>query len=168
MNSSEFQSSNCRTGQARRASARRDARIHIIERTLPRAELLALYKACDCFLSLHRAEGFGRGIVEALQLGMHVIATGYSGNVDFCRAPYADLVRYRLVKVKKGQYPYSEAQVWAEADVDHAAELMRNTVTQNRKRAATTDWREFSAAVVGRRYRRRLKAICRERLSAQA
>jgi hypothetical protein len=78
-----------------KALAAKDTRIHIVERTLPRPDLLALYQACDCFVSLHRAEGFGRGIAEALQLGMHVITTGYSGNIDFCRPPDADLVRYR-------------------------------------------------------------------------
>ena len=121
-----------------------------------RAGLLALYRACDCFVSLHRAEGYGRGIAEPLQLGLHVIATGYSGNADFCRAPYADPVRYRLVKVKKGQYPYGEGQVWAEADVEHAAELMRGFAFGKPKTLTPTEWPEFSAAAVGRRYLRRL------------
>jgi len=143
--------------------AAKDARIHIIEATLSRPDLLALYQACDCYLSLHRAEGFGRGIAEALQLGLHVITTDYSGNADFCRPPHADLVRYRLIKVKKGQYPYGEGQVWADADVGHATELMRNFVVRRAKNPARAAWPEFSAATVGRRYRRRLKEICRER-----
>lgn len=146
--------------------AAKDARIHIIEGTLPRPALLALYKACDCFVSLHRAEGFGRGLAEALQLGLHVIATGYSGNIDFCHPPHADLVRYRLIKVKKGQYPYGEGQVWANADVAHAAELMRNFVIRKRNKLVPKKWPEFSAAMVGKRYRQRLETICGER-SAQ-
>lgn len=139
--------------------AAKDTRIHIIERTLPRPDLLALYQACDCFLSLHRAEGFGRGLAEALQLGMHVITTGYSGNVDFCQAPYADLVRYRLIKVKKGQYPYGEHQVWADVDVAHAAELMRNFVITSSSQPISTEWPSFSTAVVGNRYLMRLKEL---------
>lgn len=146
-----------------KALAAQDARIHVIERTLPRPDLLALYQACDCFLSLHRAEGYGRGIAEALQSGLHVIATGYSGNTDYCRAPQADLVRYRLIKVKKGQYPYGEGQVWAEADIDHAAELMRQFVAAKRTKPAATAWPNFSAATVGRRYRKRLQEIGREK-----
>lgn len=142
-----------------KALAAKDTRIHIVERTLPRPDLLALYQACDCFVSLHRAEGFGRGIAEALQLGMHVITTGYSGNIDFCRPPAADLVRYRLIKVKKGQYPYGKGQVWADADVAHAAELMRNFVIARRAPSAQTDWPAFSAAVVGARYRARLEEV---------
>lgn len=113
---------------ALKAWVRADARIQLIELTLPKPELLALYASCDCFLSLHRAEGFGRNLAEALQLGLHVICTGYSGNVDFCAPPYADGVDYTLIPVESGQYPYSADQVWANPDVDHAATLMRNFV----------------------------------------
>ena len=56
-----------------KAIAAQDDRIHIIEGTLPRPDLMALYAACDVFLSLHRAEGFGRGLAEALQLGLHLL-----------------------------------------------------------------------------------------------
>lgn len=139
--------------------AAKDSRIHIVEGTLPKPELLALYKACDCFLSLHRAEGFGRGIAEALQLGMHVITTGYSGNVDFCQPPYADLVDYQLIPVETGQYRFGEGQVWAEPDVGHAATLMRRFYEQRTALSAQTDWPAFSAAVVGARYQQRLAAI---------
>lgn len=146
-----------------------DGRIHIIERTLSRPNLLALYQCCDCFVSLHRAEGFGRGIAEALQLGLHVIATSYSGNVDFCRPPQTDLVRYRLVKVKKGQYPYGAGQVWAEADVAHAAELMRNFVACPVTKVPVPEggWPKFSVAVVGQRYKERLVMIKNEKIQTR-
>lgn len=154
--------------------AAHDARIHIVEETLARPELLALYQACDCFVSLHRAEGFGRGIAEALQLGLHVITTGYSGNVDFCQLPQfaqqVDLVRYRLVKVKEGQYPYAQGQVWANADVRHAASLMSAFLERfgaGPQRgpihpAPPAGWPEFSAAQVGHLYRERLEQVWRE------
>jgi Glycosyl transferases group 1 len=144
-----------------KALAASDPRIHIIEMTLSRPDLLALYQCCDCFLSLHRAEGFGRGIAEALQLGLHVIATGYSGNVDFCQTPQVDLVRYKLVKVKAGQYPYGNGQVWAEVDTNHAAELMHRFVTQPIRKVAvpTTGWPQFSPYTIGVKYRQRLQAI---------
>jgi glycosyltransferase involved in cell wall biosynthesis len=152
-----------------KALAERDPRIHIVEATLQRPELLALYRSCDCFVSLHRAEGFGRGIAEALQLGLHVITTGYSGNLDFCQqpglAPQVDLVRYRLVKVRKGQYPYAADQVWANADVPHAASRMRAFADglATKKPASTVHpvpeggWPVFAASTVGQRYRKRLK-----------
>ena len=143
-----------------------DARIHVVERTLPRPELLALYRSCDCFVSLHRAEGFGRGIAEALQLGLHVITTGYSGNVDFCAPPHADLVRYGLAKVRRGQYPYGEGQVWANVDVAHAAELMRNLATSRHQPFMNEQWPQFSCDTVGRRYRDRLEKISGMRADA--
>jgi len=143
---------------------RRDDRIHVIETTLSKPDLLALYQACDCFVSLHRAEGFGRGIAEAFTLGLHVITTGYSGNVDFCQAPHADLVDYTLIPVGETEYPYAVGQVWAEPDVHHAAHLMRAFANQGQRspRAAksiSTQWPGFSGKVVGKRYLERLVQI---------
>ena len=136
-----------------------DDRIHIVEDTLDRPELLALYKSCDCFLSLHRAEGFGRGIAECMQLGLHVITTGYSGNLDFCQPPEADLVDYSMIWVGKNEYPYGEGQVWAEPDVNHAADLMRNFVASGRDAPQRKEWPEFSPKVVGDHYQQRLEKI---------
>ena len=145
--------------------ARSDRRIHIIEQTLDRAELLALYQSCNCYVSLHRAEGFGMGMAEALQLGLHVICSGYSGNVDFCHAPQADLVKYRLVRVKKGQYPYARGQVWAEPNIKHAAQLMRKFYENVDARAQPQAYELFSPEVVGRRYQSRLNEIWANRNS---
>jgi hypothetical protein len=141
-----------------------DGRIHVIEQTLDRAELLALYRCCDTFISLHRAEGFGRGIAEALLLNLHVIATAYSGNVDFCSPPQALLVRNKLVEVPAGAYPCHENQVWAEPDIDHAAQRMLEA-----SRAAPVSFcaarSGFSAQKVGERYRVRLQEIALQRLA---
>ncbi len=150
-----------------KAFAASDSRIHIIEQTLDRADLLALYQACDCFVSLHRAEGFGRGLAEALQLGLRVICTGYSGNLDFCHAPAAELVDYRLVKVGRAQYPHAKGQFWAEPSIKHAAELMQKVfalpeleLKLKQKPVRQSDkFAEFSPMVVGNRYKRRLKEI---------
>ncbi|PSJ05119.1 glycosyltransferase [Cyanobium sp. To12R1] len=60
---------------------------------LPPDKLLALYGCCNVFLSLHRSEGFGRGMAEALQLGVDVITMAYGGNTDFCTGPLAHPVR---------------------------------------------------------------------------
>jgi glycosyltransferase involved in cell wall biosynthesis len=106
-------------------AAGEDRRITIINRTLTRAEVLDLYRCCDCFLSLHRAEGFGRGIAEAMLLGKPVIVTGYSGNMDFTTLGTAALVDHRLQPVGPGEYPFGDGQLWAQPDVDHAAWWMR-------------------------------------------
>jgi hypothetical protein len=169
-----------RTGRPRKASAvwnglkalaQSDDRLHLSEGTLLRPELLAFYQACDVFVSLHRAEGFGRGIAEALQLGLHVVTTGYSGNLDFCQRPevagMVDLVRYRLVKVRAGQYPFGAEQVWANADVGHAAQCLQAFVARFPPGAESKPphsvppegWPMFSAAEVGQRYHQRLGEI---------
>ena len=147
--------------------ARNDRRITIIEQTLERPALLALYRACDCYLSLHRAEGFGRGMAEALQLGLHVICTGYSGNVDFCQPPHADLVKYRLTRVKAGQYPRASGQVWAEPNVSHAGQLMREFYENTEAVVEPLDASIFAPAVVGERYKNRLNEIWAKRNATQ-
>lgn len=151
-----------RAWQALKALAAQDPRIHIIEGTLPRDELLALYAACDCFVSLHRAEGFGRGLAEALQLGLHLITTDYSGNTDFCRrpelAPQISPVPYRLVKVRPGQYPYATGQVWASPSIAAAARVMKHLVDTKLPSANVPrgGWPCFSAKVLGALYAKRL------------
>ena len=107
------------------AEAAEDPRIMLLNRTLSRAEILDLYRACDCFVSLHRAEGYGRGIAEAMLLGKPVITTGFSGNLDFTTNETAALVGYELVPVKKGEYPFADGQVWADVDIEHAARSMK-------------------------------------------
>ena len=154
-----------------KALAASDSRIHIIEQTLDRPDLLALYQACDCFVSLHRAEGFGRGLAEALQLGLRVICTGYSGNLDFCYAPTAELVDYRLVKVRQAQYPHAKGQYWAQPSIEHAAQLMQKVFALPKPvshpvpqlKQTAEGFEEFSPAVVGKRYKQKLKKIYAKR-----
>jgi glycosyltransferase involved in cell wall biosynthesis len=143
--------------------AARDDRIHIIESNLPRPELLALYKCCDCFVSLHRAEGFGRGLAEALLLGLHLITTNYSGNVDFCKVEegVVDLVPCEMKPIRKGEYPFADGQSWAEPVVEVAAQKMRDFFESGERRAYPEPER-FSLEKVGDRYRKRLEALWQE------
>lgn len=104
--------------------AAEDSRILLINGTLSRGEILDLYRCCDCFVSLHRSEGFGVALVEAMLLGKPVIATGYSGNLDFTQTGTAALVDYRPRRVAAGEYPFAERLVWAEPDIGHAADWM--------------------------------------------
>jgi glycosyltransferase involved in cell wall biosynthesis len=96
-------------------------RIVLIEGTLSDLEMKALMWTIDCFISLHRSEGFGRGLSEAMALGKPVIATAYSGNLDFCNDDTALLVPYELVPVGPGEYPFWEDQKWADPDVEAAS-----------------------------------------------
>lgn len=140
-----------------RRQARKDERIHLIERTMRRPELLALMKACDCYISLHRAEGFGRCLAEALLLGKQVVTTDFSGNLDFCREPRVALVPHRMVALRPGDYMWGDGQSWADPDIDHAAELMR-AVRSSPRDTSGGDF-PFSPSVVGARYAARLREI---------
>ena len=134
-----------------------DPRITIVSETLRRPEVLALYKACDCVVSLHRAEGFGRGIAEALLLDKQVIATGHSGNLDYCDPRRVALVRFGERAVQPGEYFHSEGQTWADPDVAHAAELMAEIIAN--PKPLDVGNADFSPRHVGQRYADRLKQI---------
>lgn len=90
----------------------------------------ALMNLCDCYVSLHRSEGLGLTIAEAMLLGKPVIATGYSGNLDFMTEETSYMVPWTRVEVGDGAEAYDPAATWAEPDLDVAAELMRHVFTQ--------------------------------------
>ncbi|WP_438363182.1 glycosyltransferase [Nioella halotolerans] len=92
-------------------------------------ETQSLIAACDCVVSLHRSEGFGRAAAEAMWLGRAVIATGWSGNLDYMNRSYPGWVGYELTDVLEGQYPFHAGQVWAEPDVDDAVRIADQMVT---------------------------------------
>jgi hypothetical protein len=148
------------------ARAAEDQRIHLVVDSLDRDDLLALYGCCDVFLSLHRSEGFGRGMAEALQLGLDVIATDYSGNTDFCTGPLAHPVRWRPAPIPRGAYPCADGHSWAEPDLDHAVLLMREVAAQRLApgpQHRTTYHERFSFAATGARYRERLDTLWQHR-----
>ncbi len=103
----------------------RDCNVRFIDRHISRQEMTGLVASFDSFVSLHRSEGFGIGMAQAMYLGKPVIATGYSGNMDFMNHNNSYLVRYRLVELEQDYDPYEKGNVWADPDLDHAAELMR-------------------------------------------
>ncbi len=85
----------------------------------------ALLGACDCYVSLHRSEGLGLTMAEAMALGKPVIATGYSGNLHFMTPENCYLVDYSMTEVPAECDPYPKGAAWAAPSVAHAAELMR-------------------------------------------
>jgi glycosyltransferase involved in cell wall biosynthesis len=108
----------------RYASAGRDD-IVLVERYLSRAELDGLMYAADCYVSLHRSEGFGQTLAESMAMGKPVIATAYSGSLEFTRPENCLLVPYTMVSVPPGCDPYPTTAKWADPDLDEAARLMR-------------------------------------------
>ncbi|WP_058601703.1 glycosyltransferase [Aureimonas ureilytica] len=112
--------------QELQSAARHDPRIRVLDEHFSRDEMLSLIEVADCYVSLHRSEGFGLGMVEAMMMGKPVIGTGYSGNAEFVRDDTAFPVDYRLRPLAAGEYVYSEGQVWAEPDeVSSAAQMVR-------------------------------------------
>lgn len=145
--------------------AEHDNRIAIIDETINREEMLALIKAADCYVSLHRAEGFGLGMVEAMAFGKPVIATDYSGSTDFLSEETGYPVPYRLTEVGADEYVHAEGQVWAEPSVSDCARIMSH-VFHNREEAAIRAHRaqalvneRYSPANVGRLAEKRLNEI---------
>jgi len=102
-----------------------DPRFVLINRVLAFEDMVALYRATDCYVSLHRSEGFGLCMAEAMLCGKPVVATRYSGNLDFTLPDNSCLVDVQMVPVLPGQYPFAQGQVWAEPDIAQAAECMR-------------------------------------------
>ena len=101
-----------------------------IDGVLDRGDMLALQSVCDCFVSLHRSEGFGLGIAEAMALGKPVIATNFGGAADLLAADRACPIGYRLIPVAPGQYPGGKGQFWADPDIEEAAAAMRLIVEE--------------------------------------
>ncbi len=102
-----------------------------IESHLSGGEMSALFSVCDCYVSLHRSEGLGLGMAQAMMLGKPVIGTGYSGNLEYMDSTNSLLVDYDVIELRENYGPasqpyiYEQGNVWAEPDIDHAATHMR-------------------------------------------
>ena len=118
-----------------------DPSIRVIAESLPYADVLSLYASADVYVSLHRAEGLGLGPLEAMMLGVPVIGTAYSGNLDFMTPSDSRLVSYSLVPVEGtsiGSYDpryIGEGQQWADPDTDDAARGMLELMDDEHRRA---------------------------------
>ncbi len=149
----------------------KDKRIKLISETMDRPDVLGLVEACDAYVSLHRAEGFGRTLAEAMMYGKPVIATAYSGNVDFMHPNWTFPVSYEEVPVSAGQYPFVEAEDaarWAEPSVEDAA----RQIVMAHQRAQESGFAEevkkfackqFSIERVGQAMKSRLLSLAKER-----
>lgn len=144
------------------------AGVRVIEAQYSREETLAFLAAADCLVSLHRAEGLGLPMAEAMLLGKPVIATGYSGNLQFMTAENSYLVDYRRSPIAYNDPPYEKGFIWAEPSIEHAARCMR-AIVDNREEArkrgmiAREQLRaQYSLEAAGKRMRARIEAIREE------
>jgi len=153
------------------AAAEEHRDIHVIDRYVTAAEKNAMFAGCDCYVSLHRSEGFGNTLAEAMYLGKPVIATGYSGNMEFMTPQNSYPVDYALRPVGDDAGPYPATGEWAEPDVGHAARLMRHVfearqeATERGRTAAEDLRRNHSTEVAGRAMAERIRRV-RARLGA--
>jgi glycosyltransferase involved in cell wall biosynthesis len=137
----------------------------LLDKLIPRARAYGLIAMADCFVSLHRSEGFGLGLAEAMLMAKPVIATGYSGNLDFMNRNNSLLVDYELVEIKEDRPIYTRGNFWAEPYTKQAAAYMRD-VYEHRDEACARALRGqaetqslLSLEAAGQRMRARLEQI---------
>jgi len=139
--------------------------VRILDGYMDRAELCALLNTADCYFSPHRSEGFGLTLLESMKLGKPVIATHYSGNVDFMNDENSFPLPYRLITLERDYGPYMRGATWADPDLEEAARLMRLVVERPEiarargERARAQVDRERDPAVTGVAVRDRLEQI---------
>jgi glycosyltransferase involved in cell wall biosynthesis len=148
--------------------SRNNSRIIILDRFLARSELQSLISNIDCLVSLHRAEGFGLPIAEAMSFGKPVIATDWSANMDFMTNENSFPVSYDIVKLNSCAPPYPKGTIWANPRIDEAAEVMKKLVNspelckQVGDKARADIQAKFNAVVTGEKIVERLKQIQRK------
>lgn len=111
-----------------RAAAAPCPRIRLLSGVLSQEEMGSLFDAANCFVSLHRSEGFGLNLAEAMIAGVPVICTGYSGNMDFTRPDNSLLVDWTPVPLRSDEYFGWEGQTWAEPSIGYASAAMHHVM----------------------------------------
>ena len=139
--------------------------IRIVDALFERSRMLGLLEMMDCYISLHRSEGFGLLMAEAMSIGKPVIATGYSGNMDFMTTENSLLIDCDVMPIKEDHGPYFKGTVWADPDIDHAATLMKR-ITQSPdlaselgRRAAADIAVQLAPDTIGQQIARRLQDL---------
>jgi glycosyltransferase involved in cell wall biosynthesis/SAM-dependent methyltransferase len=159
--------------EALAAAAAEHPDIHLIGETVEPEVKNAMIESCDCYVSLHRCEGLGLTMAEAMYFGRPVIATAYSGNLDFMTEENSYLVEHSMIKIGRDAGPYPAEAEWAEPDIEQAAALMREVVAEpgdaaeRGRRAATDIRRTHSARAAGERIEARLIEARRSRVLAR-
>ena len=148
------------------AEAAGTANVCILDRVLDEDDITALMDSCDAYVSLHRSEGLGLTMAEAMLLGKPVVATRYSGNLDFMDDDNSLLVDCEIVPIRGTVPPYTVPGArWAEPSTAHAAELMRRVYDDVPfrealgRRAKQSAESNLSIAAAGQRFAERIDAI---------
>lgn len=110
-------------------------RILWLDADLTREETFSFMKSLDAYVSLHRAEGFGLTCAEAMALGLPVVASHYSGNLDFMNIENSVLVPTPVIETNRPHGPYPAGTRWGDPDLAAAAQLMRSLLARDRRQA---------------------------------
>jgi len=141
--------------------------IVLLDVSLSRPEIAGLFARADCYVSLHRSEGFGLTLAESMILGKPVVATRFGGNTDFMTPANSYLVEYEPTTVGPDGEHYPAEGTWAEPSVEHAAQVLREVwndrdgAAQRGARARADIEAQLSAEAVGSIARARLQRIAR-------
>jgi glycosyltransferase involved in cell wall biosynthesis len=138
--------------------------IKLLTKTLSPDQLSALYAASNCYLSLHRSEGFGRTLVESLQHGLWLVSSNFSGPADYLNEKNAALVSWTPKTVLKGDYPFSSHSMWAEPSIAEAKIQLERLYAKPRKErnlAGIETGKQFTLQALAEKYRPILKSYLR-------
>ena len=137
-----------------------------MDKVFEREKMLKLINSCDSVVSLHRAEGFGLHLAEAMAFGKLVIATNWSGNLDFMNSENSFLVNYELVEIQEDHNNYKKGYHWANPCRDHAVAQMQNAYNSSKwqnspitKNAIKTTQTYLSSSSIGQKMFRRIRVI---------
>ncbi|GFN31190.1 hypothetical protein PCURB6_14500 [Paenibacillus curdlanolyticus] len=139
--------------------------VYIIEASMTRQQTSGLIGECDAYVSLHRSEGFGLGIAEAMVRGKPAIATNWSGSTDFLNSSNGFPVGFRLTPISDTIGPYRAGSLWADPDLEQAAYYMqllardRQTGIHLGAAAARTIFSRYHPAIAGAAMRQRLTQL---------
>lgn len=114
--------------------------IFIINQDFSHEQVNSLIRSVDVYISLHRAEGFGLVMAEAMRLGTPVVATNWSGNTEFMNADVACMVDVEMKSLEKDYPPFLKGSRWADPDIDQAAMFLQKLYEQ-------PEWRSQLSAV---------------------
>ena len=135
-----------------REAIRNQANIVLIDEIWPEERVARLIRSADVYASLHRSEGYGLPLAEAMMAGVPVIATNWSGNTDFCLEKHSFPVEFKLVSFRDGHGDYEQVcgARWAEPSIEHAAQQLRRihadpTEARTRARSARSNLIEHVA-----------------------
>lgn len=148
--------------------------IKIVEKIFDKNSLDTIINNCDCYVSLHRSEGFGLTMAEAMFLNKPVIATGYSGNTEFMDFQNSFLVNYNKTTAGENLINYDKKTIWSDPDVNHASQLMQYVVNNKKQtseiaiKGCLTIHDNFSLKSIGNLIKDRVDFILVNRIGSNA